>query len=190
MLKWENLQRTEALPRDRRFVLLSAFLSCGKPLYLLCSVSHSVFLFCFLPCILYLVSAFQELWLTAPHCGLISASWLLFTCVHLLHLLPPSLFTHCRVLTANWIALICLFTWGHMTDCRLAHRLAATGQLPTFGLTARKIATCNTHSHPDSPNSGAVIRGGYLRKGMSITGFLFDNFSFCFSLSTSVFKSI
>lgn len=189
MLKWENLLRTEALPRDHHFVLLSALLSCGKPLHLLCSVSHSV-LFCFLSYFLYLVSAFQELWLTTPHCGLTSASWLLFTCVHLLYLLPQSLFTHCRVLTANWIALICLFTPGHMTDCRPAHRLAAAGQLPTFGLTARKLATHNTHSHPDSPSSGAVIRGGYLRKGMSITGFLFDNFSFCFSLSTSVFKSI
>lgn len=113
-----------------------------------------------------------------------------FTCVQLLHLLPPSLFTRCRVLTENLISLICLFTPGRRMDCRPARRLATTGQLPTFGLTAGGIVMRNTHGRPHSPSSRAIIRGGYLRKGVSITGFLFDNFSFCFSLSSFVFKSI
>lgn len=185
-----KLLGTEALPGDRHFALLPAFLPYRKSLHLLCSVSHSFLPFCFLPRILCLVSAFQELWPTTPLCGLTSASWLLYTCVQLLQLLPPSLFTHCRALTENLIALICLFTPGRRMDCRPTHRLAAAGQLPTFGLTAGKIVMHNPHGHPDGPSNRAIIRDGYLRKGVSIIGFLFDNFSFCFFLSSLVFKSI
>lgn len=104
---------TEALPGDHHCVPLSAFLSCGKALHLLCSLSHSFHLFCFLPCILFVASAFQELGPVTPLCGLTSAFWLPFymhaaSCI--CRALPPSLFTHVRGLTENLMGLICLFT--------------------------------------------------------------------------------
>lgn len=190
-----KLLKTEALPGDCPFVLLSAFLSSGRSSHLLCSISHYFLLFCFLFPVLYplQVSAFWELWPTVPLCGLSSASWPLFSALAA-SASAANCVDHCslnfRALADYLIALICLFTPGHVVNCRPAHRLAATGHLPTFGLTAGRITMRNTHSHPDSPSSRAIIRDGYLRRGVSITGFLFDNFFICFSLSSFVFKCI
>lgn len=49
---------------------------------------------------------------------------------------------------------------------------------------------CHTPGHPHGPGSRAMIGAGWFRKGVSVPGFLCDNFSSCFSRSSFALKSI
>lgn len=115
-------------------------------------------------------------------------SWLLFTCPCLL--IASFTIYYLRLLRENSICLICLFTPDRTMVRRPAPRLAAVGSSARFWSNSWKDGHVWHPRPPRQPQQQGCIQDNYLRKGLSITGFLFGKFYSVNSLSPFVFQSI